>query len=141
MILDSTFSHEPHEYLRDTLDSKYRECKSCANRTEFTCVRCGFCWSCHWKMEQAERFELLDSAKPDPSSYPGFIIVKQEKSKQEQRLEETDHSQLTVNAVDVFGKKSEPICDYLRCHHKFSVHGLRTSKCRCRHPQNAAIGA
>jgi hypothetical protein len=96
-------------------------------------------------MEQAERFELLDrhykSGTPGPSSYPGFLIVKKEKEKQEQRLEETDHSQLTAKAVDVFGKQSDPICDYLRCHHKFSVHGLRDSKCRCKHPQNAAIGA
>jgi hypothetical protein len=96
-------------------------------------------------MEQAEKFELLDrqykSGKPDPSSYPGFIIIKQEKGKQEQQLENTDHSQLTAKAVNVFGKELEPICDYLRCHHEFSVHGLRDSKCRCKHPQNAATGA
>ena len=144
MILESTFFHEAHEYIRDSLDPKYRECNSCANRTEFTCVKCGFCWSCHWKMEQAKKFELLDrqdkSGKPDPSSYPRFAIVDQEKRKHEQQLEKADHY-LTAKAVNVFGKKSEPICDYLRCHHEFSVHGLRTSKCKCKQPQNAAIGA
>jgi hypothetical protein len=96
-------------------------------------------------MEQAEKFELLDrqdkSRKPDPSSYSGFIIVKEEKGKREMRLEKTDQYLLTAKAVNVFGKESEPICDYLRCHHEFSLHGLRTSKCRCKHPQNAAIGA
>jgi hypothetical protein len=95
-------------------------------------------------MEQAERFELLDrqyKSGPDPTSYPGFIIVKKEKEKQEQRSEETDSSRLTAKAVDVFGKQSDPICNYLRCHHEFSVRGVRDSKCRCKHPQNAAIGA
>jgi hypothetical protein len=30
---------------------------------------------------------------------------------------------LRTNVIDVFGKEAEPICDYLRCHHKFSEHG------------------
>jgi hypothetical protein len=95
-------------------------------------------------MEQAEKFELLDrqyKSGPNSTSYPGFIIVKKEKEKQQQRSEETDSSRLTAMAIDVFGKQSDPICDYLRCHHEFSAHGLRDSKCRCKHPQNAAIGA
>ena len=148
MILESAFSHEPHEpheYLRDTLDSKYRKCNSCANRTEFTCVICGFCWSCHWKTEQAEKFGLLGSqiksGKPDPSPNYSLIIADQEKGKGEQRLEKTGYYRLIAKAVDVFGKESEPICDYFRCHHGFSVHGVSSGKCRCKHPQNAAIGA
>jgi hypothetical protein len=48
---------------------------------------------------------------------------------------------LRTNVVDVFGKETEPICDYLRCHHKFSEHGLRISKCQCKHPRNSAAGA
>ncbi len=145
VILESAFSHEPHEYLRDTLDSKYRECKSCANRTEFTCTKCGFCWSCHWKMERAEKFELIDRQyqgdKPVSYVYSNMTRVDQEKGKLERQLEKTGHYLLTAKAVDVFGKESEPICDYLRCHHEFSSHGLKTSKCKCKHPQNAAIGA
>lgn len=141
VILESSVSHEPHEYLRDTLNSEYRKCNSCANRTEFTCIRCGFCWSCHWKMEQVEKFGLLDrpftSGGPNPSSYS----LDQEKGKQQRRPEKTGHYPMTARAINVFGINSEPICDYLRCHHVFSVHGLRTGKCRCRHPQNAAIGA
>ena len=96
-------------------------------------------------MEQAEKFELLDrhdkNGKPDPSQYFDFIIVKQENRKLEQQSEKTDHYSVTAKAVNVFGKESEPICDYRRCHHGFSVHGLRTSKCRCKHPQNDVIGA
>jgi hypothetical protein len=48
---------------------------------------------------------------------------------------------LRTNVIDVFGKETEPICDYLRCHHKFSEHGLRISKCQCKHPRNSAAGA
>ena len=40
--------------------------------------------------------------------------------------------------VDVFGKDSEPICNYYRCHHKFSQHG--SNICRCKHAQNRVIG-
>jgi hypothetical protein len=92
-------------------------------------------------MEQDEKFELLyrqfKSGKPAPSSY----LVLQEKGKQEQSLEKTVQYPMTARAINVFGIKSEPICDYLRCHHEFSLHGNRSSKCKCKHPQNAAIGA
>jgi hypothetical protein len=40
-----------HEFLRDNLSLKYGECKSCEKRSQFACVRCGYCWSCHWKQE------------------------------------------------------------------------------------------
>ena len=41
-----------HEYLRDSIGYKYHECRSCNVRTQFSCIICGFCWSCHWKIEQ-----------------------------------------------------------------------------------------
>ena len=44
-----------HEYLRDTLSQRYKECESCKIRTQFTCVVCGFCWSCHWKLDQLSK--------------------------------------------------------------------------------------
>jgi hypothetical protein len=142
VILESNFSDGPHEYLRDTLEMRYRRCSSCGNRTEFTCITCSFCWSCHWKKEQVEKFELLDRSfkggkLPPPSPYP----VAQEKGRQERRPEKTANYLSTAKAINVFGIRSEPICDYLRCRHEFSSHGLRTSKCKCKHPQNAAIGA
>jgi hypothetical protein len=151
VILESAFSHEPHEYLRDTLDSKYRECNSSFNRTEFTCVKCGFCWSCLRKIEQAEKFELFDRSigidilASSFSSYSRLMTVK-EKGKEKKALacalsKEISNYQITTKVIDVFGKEVEPICDYLRCHHKLSVHGLSSSKCRCKHPQNNAIGA
>jgi len=47
---------------------------------------------------------------------------------------------LRTNVIDVFGKETEPICDYLRRHHKFSEHGL-IRKCQCKHPRNSGAGA
>jgi len=48
---------------------------------------------------------------------------------------------LRTIVIDVFGKQTEPFCDYLRCHHKFSEHGIRIRKCQCKHPRNSAAGA
>ena len=102
-------------------------------------------------MEQAEKFELfeklleIDRLVPSFSSYFHSTTVKRtgkEEEKEERHLsKEISNYQLTKKAIDVFGKEVEPICDYLRCHHKLSVHGLSSSKCRCKHPQNDAIGA
>src|SRR5919109_2769649 len=50
----------PHEYIRDTLTFRYRECESCGTRTELTCIKCGFCYSCHWKKEEVEK-QLFDN--------------------------------------------------------------------------------
>jgi hypothetical protein len=116
-----------HEYLRDTLVYRYRECKSCTNRTEFTCIKCGFCWSCHWMVEQTGKSELPASSliKPSDEGENNELIGRQDQF-------------LRTNVIDVFGKETEPICDYLRCHHKFSEHGR---KCQCKHPRNSAAGA
>jgi hypothetical protein len=48
----------PHEYIRDTISFKYQNCISCGRRTGFTCIKCGYCYSCHWKKEQVEEVEL-----------------------------------------------------------------------------------
>jgi hypothetical protein len=42
--------------------------------------------------------------------------------------------------IDVFGQETEPICNYYRCRHKFSLHGLSTHGCRCKHPMNKTLG-
>ena len=42
----------PHEYTGEVLSLRYQDCISCHRRTEFTCVKCGYCYSCHWKREQ-----------------------------------------------------------------------------------------
>ena len=48
-----------HEYLRDTRYT-YCNCNFCKTRTQFTCIRCGFCWSCHWLKEEMERISPPD---------------------------------------------------------------------------------
>jgi len=118
-------SFESHEYLRDTLSLTYKECKSCTTRTELTCIKCGLCWSCHWMVEQMDKNKLSASSQIESSD-------EVENDKQDQYLR--------TNVIDVFGKETEPICDYLRCHHKFSEHGL-IRKCQCKHPRNSAAGA
>jgi hypothetical protein len=130
----------PHEYIRDTLTFSYHECVSCRNRTSLTCVKCGYCYSCHWKKEGAEK-RLLDSTLNEifslsSSSFTGksTLIVKDAK---ESPLPLQHQQQLIV---DVHGRTSEPICTYYRCNHKFSVHGQGNHACKCKHPTNAAHG-
>jgi hypothetical protein len=131
----------PHDYLRDTLSVKYQECTSCRNRTELTCIKCGFCYSCHWKKEELEKkekeedilFKPLITKVKDSSSTPSSS-TKTMLVKQQQQSEPT-------KVIDVFGQKSEPICNYYRCHHKFSLHGLNShNNCHCKHPENSIIG-
>jgi len=53
----------PHEYFRDTISFRYQDCISCGHRTEFTCIKCDYCFSCRWKKEQEEEVELRDNLK------------------------------------------------------------------------------
>ncbi len=128
-----------HEYLRDTLIYRYTECDT--NRTEFTCIKCGFCWSCHWKKEQAEKIESYSTEFLNSSSVPPFLKKYSQSSVEEKR--ELLHPLIyhpRTTVIDVFGEEVEPICNYLRCHHKFSVHGLGKRICQCKHAQNIIIG-
>src|SRR6476620_1937512 len=99
-----------HEYLRDSLVYRYKECNSCNNRTEFTCIKCGFCWSCHWKVEKQPKKEM-ESVNIPHRPNPSFLKT-----------------------------NSDPICDYMRCHHNFSLHGTNSHACHCKHPQNRIVG-
>jgi hypothetical protein len=133
MILNSP-SFESHEYLRDTLSLTYKECKSCTTRTQLTCIKYGLCWSCHWMVEQMDKSKLSASSQIQSSTDGG------ENNKQQKYILDKQDQYLRTNVIDVFGKQTEPICDYLRCHHKFSEHGL-ICKCHCKHPSNSAAGA
>jgi hypothetical protein len=98
-------------------------------------------------MEQAEKFELYDKPLITGASVPPFKNYSQSIVAEEKRLQKQQESlekklrPTTTKVIDVFGEMAEPICDYLRCHHKLSVHGLGTRVCQCRHPRNIAIGA
>ena len=119
----------PHEYLRDSLSFRYLVCVSCGNRTEFTCIKCGYCYSCHWMREQTEEIELRDRIK----SFNVKLSKATYNDEQEPKLE-----QEKWRLLNVLGQRAEPICAYYRCHHKFSLHGSRS--CRCKHPTNKTLG-
>jgi hypothetical protein len=114
-----------HEYLRDLILFKYTICKICATRTQFTCVRCGICYSCHWKDEKSiTKTKLSDF---------NFTSNRTENKK-------VERSAYGSKVINVLGQESEPICDYLSCHHKFSEHGKNKQLCKCKHPQNRSMG-
>jgi len=84
-------------------------------------------------VEQMDKSKL--SASSQIQSYDGA-----ENDKHQRYILDRDRY-LSTNVIDVFGKETEPICDYIRCHHKFSEHGPGISKCQCKHPRNSAAGA
>jgi hypothetical protein len=127
----------PHEYTGEALSLRYQDCISCHRRTEFTCVKCGYCYSCHWKREQVEKIELRDRLK---DFYVSLSKGKYDE-KQKPRLKQDevkDEEMGKWRVLDVLGQPAEPICNYYGCHHKFSLHGSR--RCRCKHPTNKALG-
>jgi hypothetical protein len=129
----------PHEYTGESISLRYQDCISCHRRTEFTCVKCGYCYSCHWKREQVEEIELRDSLKDF------YASLSRTSNNDSQKLElqqagTTSRDQRTEKwgTLNVLGQPAEPICTYYRCHHKFSLHGSR--RCRCKHPTNKTLG-
>ena len=66
-----------HEYLRDSIGYKYHECRSCNVRTQFSCTICGFCWSCHWKIEQLAKIPYYFLADNMTNADNGSILVHQ----------------------------------------------------------------
>ncbi|HYY50546.1 MAG TPA: hypothetical protein VE643_06715 [Nitrososphaeraceae archaeon] len=136
----------PHEYIRDSLRFRYKNCISCRNRSQYTCIKCGYCYSCHWKREQLEEIEQRDNLK---DFYVSLSKANkdnhQEKLKthiQQHNTAEKDHQQIQSlekwGTLDVLGQPAEPICTYYRCHHEFSLYGTRS--CRCKHAMNNTLG-
>ena len=133
----------PHEYIRDSFSFRHQDCISRGNRTGFACIKCGYCFSYHWKREQVEETELRDNLKDfylssskssndDDNNNNQKLKLKQDKAKI------LDQGSGRWGTLDVLGQPAEPICTYYSCHHKFSVHGSR--KCRCKHPTNRTLG-
>jgi hypothetical protein len=128
----------PHEYTGEAFSLRYQNCISCGHRTEFTCVKCGYCYSCHWKREQVEKIELRDNLK---DFYVSLSKPSNNDDKQKQKLEQYEVKDQELGkwgTLNVLGQPAEPICTYYRCHHKFSLHGSR--RCRCKHPTNKTLG-
>ena len=124
----------PHEYTRDVSIRRFQDCVSCGHRTEFMCIKCNFCYSCHRKREQIEKIELRDKLKD--------FYLSSSNDKQKPKLQTDD--KVTGQefgkwgTLNVLGLPAEPICNYYGCHHKFSLHG--SWRCRCKHPTNKALG-
>ena len=116
-----------HEYLRDTLLPIYKECTSCKSRTQFTCVKCGYCYSCHWKLEKVDSEKANYAVLEKYSQRHATIVIEQRSTGQQM-------------AMDGYGQQIEPTCNYRMCHHKFSTHGHSSSTCKCRHPLNYGAG-
>src|ERR671918_414796 len=113
----------PHEYTGEAISLRYQNCISCGHRTEFTCVKCGYCYSCHWKREQIEEIELRDNLK---DFYVSLSKANNDDDKQKPKLEQYQVKEQELGkwgTLDVLGQPAEPICTYYRCHHKFSLHG------------------
>ena len=129
----------PHEDINNALIYRYQKCKSCGNKTELTCIKCYFCYICHKKQKtinkhlSEHKFKEFSSSLLSSSSSLSTTNRKESMQKQKQQLE-------PKLLVDVFGQKTEPICSYYRCHHKFSLHGLSKHGCRCKHPMNKTLG-
>src|SRR5215212_5150320 len=128
-----------HDFLRDTLVSTYKECIYCKSRTQFTCVKCGYCYSCHWKKEELDRVGLETSATANSAISEKYsqaaittIVEQSSPTPYKQQLQQQE------KAIDVYGQETEPICSYRRCHHKFSEH--RNNNCKCHHAVNYATG-
>jgi hypothetical protein len=129
----------PHEYTGEAFSLRYQDCVSCGHRTEFTCIKCGYCYSCHWKREQVEKIELRDSLKDFYVSLSKASDKDNEKQKvQQDATKDLGKRSEGWGTLDVLGQPAEPICTYYRCHHKFSLHGSR--RCRCKHPMNKTLG-
>jgi hypothetical protein len=129
----------PHEYTGEAFSLRYQDCVSCGHRTEFTCIKCGYCYSCHWKKEQVEKVELRDNLK----DFYGLLSKASDKDNEKQKVQQDATKDLghplgEWGTLDAIGQPAEPICTYYRCHHKFSLHGSRS--CRCKHPMNKTLG-
>ena len=127
-----------HDFLRDTLVSAYKECIYCKSRTQFTCIKCGYCYSCHWKKEELDRVRLETSTTANSaiSQVAATTTTMVEQSPSPTAYKQRPQQQ--EKAIDVYGQETEPICSYRRCHHKFSDH--RNHNCKCHHAVNYATG-
>jgi hypothetical protein len=102
----------PHEYTGESLSLRYQDCVSCHRRTEFTCVKCGYCYSCHWRKEEIEEIELRDRLK---DFYVSLSKVNDDE-KQNPQLKQ-DEETGKWRTLNVLGQPAEPICNYYGCHH------------------------
>ena len=66
--------------------------------------------------------EQMDDSKLSASSQIQSSADGAENDKQQKCILDKQDQYLRTNVIDVFGNETEPICDYLRCHHKVPEH-------------------
>ena len=44
-----------HEYITSYVNPSYGECIDCNKRTIHICLKCHYCYSCHFKIENIEK--------------------------------------------------------------------------------------
>ncbi len=75
-------SEQMHEYFTEYPPNLYRKCADCNKRTPHICLKCNFCFSCHYKVERIEKSEKVRqsivSRKQDKVHPPQSIIPKRE---------------------------------------------------------------
>jgi hypothetical protein len=83
------------------------------NKTEFTCIKYGYCYSCHWKKEQVEETELRNNLKDF------YLSLSKDKNKNSQKLKSQKHEENGSTTrrkaekwgtLDALGQLAEPIC-------------------------------
>ena len=100
----------PHEYTGEAFSLRYQDCISCGHRTEFTCVKCGYCYSCHWKREQLEKIELRDNLKDFYASLSKSSNNNQKQKIQQDTTKDPDQRFGGWGTLDVQSQPAEPIC-------------------------------
>lgn len=48
-----------HEYFTEYPPLSYRVCADCDKRTPHICLKCNYCFSCHYKVERLEKNEKV----------------------------------------------------------------------------------
>jgi len=61
------------------------------------------------------------------------------------QLEKQQIQQRKIKIINILGEEeNDPICDYLNCYHRFSIHGHRSHElelnCVCKSPGNKGLG-
>jgi hypothetical protein len=71
-----------HEYFTEYPPLSYRVCADCEKRTPHICLKCNYCFSCHYKVERLEKNkkvgQLTVSHKQEKSHGPHGNIPKHE---------------------------------------------------------------
>jgi hypothetical protein len=44
-----------HEYITSYIKPSYSQCIDCNKRTTHICIKCHYCYSCHFKIESIEK--------------------------------------------------------------------------------------